>query len=266
MFEARLIQGSVLKKMIDAIKDIVTDINLDCSSTGISVQAMDSGHVCLVLIELGSDGFEPYRCDRNITLGLGLKALSVVVRCANNDDSITIKAQEGTDNINFVFESPNGEKTSQFEIKLMDIDSEHLGIPDTEYDSVVKMPSHEFQRICRDMSQLGDSIVVACTKDGIQFSASGDMGSGKINLRQSSLVDKEEDQINIELNDPVHLTFALRYLNYFTKATPLSPTVTLSLKAESPLCVTYPIGDFGSMKFFLAPKIDDEDTAAATQE
>ena len=34
MFEARLIQGSVLKKMIDAIKDIVTDINLDCSSTG----------------------------------------------------------------------------------------------------------------------------------------------------------------------------------------------------------------------------------------
>lgn len=111
------------------------------------------------------------------------------------------------------------------------------------------------------------------------------MGSGKINLRQSSLVDKEEDQINIELNDPVHLTFALRYLNYFTKATPLSPTVTLSLKAESPLCklqwrqlsilnfhhlpppgVTYPIGDFGSMKFFLAPKIDDEDTAAVTQE
>ena len=62
------------------------------------------------------------------------------------------------------------------------------------------------------------------------------MGSGKINLRQSSLVDKEEDQINIDLNDPVHLTFALRYLNYFTKATPLSPTVTLSLKAESPLC------------------------------
>lgn len=69
----------------------------------------------------------------------------MVVRCANNDDSITIKAQEGTDNINFVFESPSnylfvfiiivvvlfldGEKTSQFEIKLMDIDSEHLGIP-----------------------------------------------------------------------------------------------------------------------------------------
>ncbi len=46
---------------------------------------------------------------------------------------------------------------SEFEIKLMDIDSEHLGIPDTEYDATVKMSSSEFQRICRDLSILGES-------------------------------------------------------------------------------------------------------------
>ena len=34
MFEARLVQGSLLKKIIDAIKDIVTEANFDCSSTG----------------------------------------------------------------------------------------------------------------------------------------------------------------------------------------------------------------------------------------
>lgn len=37
MFEARLIQGNLLKKVIDAIKDIVTEVNFDCSSTGKSV-------------------------------------------------------------------------------------------------------------------------------------------------------------------------------------------------------------------------------------
>lgn len=35
---------------------------------------------------------------------------------------------------------------------------------DTQYHAVIKMPSHEFQRVCRDMSQMGDSILVACTK------------------------------------------------------------------------------------------------------
>jgi hypothetical protein len=33
---------------------------------------------------------------------------------------------------------------------------------------------------------------------------------------------QKEDQVAIELNEPVSLTFALRYLNSFAKATPLS--------------------------------------------
>lgn len=55
---------------------------------------------------------------------------------------------------------------------------------DTEYSCVVKMPSGEFQRICRDLSQLGDSVVIACTKEGVKFSASGELGTGKLSTRQ----------------------------------------------------------------------------------
>ena len=39
----------------------------------------------------------------------------------------------------------------------MDIDSEHLGIPDTEYSAVVRMPASEFSRICKDLSNIGDT-------------------------------------------------------------------------------------------------------------
>ena len=41
------------------------------------------------------------------------------------------------------------DKVTDFEMTLMDIDSEHLGIPDTEYKAVISMPAGEFQRICR---------------------------------------------------------------------------------------------------------------------
>ena len=40
---------------------------------GMSLQAMDSSHVCLISVDLNADGFEPYRCDRNITLGINMK-------------------------------------------------------------------------------------------------------------------------------------------------------------------------------------------------
>lgn len=39
----------------------------------------------------------------------------------------------------------------------MDIDSEHLGIPETEYEAIVRMPSAEFARICKDLSTIGDT-------------------------------------------------------------------------------------------------------------
>ena len=59
--------------------------------------------------------------------------------------------------VTFMFESPNQEKISDFEMKLMVIDSEHLGIPETEYNGEVTMPSGEFQKICRDLTTFGDT-------------------------------------------------------------------------------------------------------------
>lgn len=39
----------------------------------------------------------------------------------------------------------------------MDIDSEHLGIPETTYEAVVTMSSVRFQEICRDLQGLSES-------------------------------------------------------------------------------------------------------------
>lgn len=37
----------------------------------------------------------------------------------------------------------------------MNLDQEHLGIPETDYAAVIKLPSSEFQRIIKDLSQVG---------------------------------------------------------------------------------------------------------------
>ena len=58
-------------------------------------------------------------------------------------------------------------------MKLMNLDQEHLGIPETDYAAVVKLPSGEFQRIIKDLSQFGESVVIACSKEGVKFSAAG---------------------------------------------------------------------------------------------
>jgi proliferating cell nuclear antigen len=44
MFEARLVQGALLKKLVEAIKDLITDANIDCNTTGISLQVRQTQH------------------------------------------------------------------------------------------------------------------------------------------------------------------------------------------------------------------------------
>jgi hypothetical protein len=72
MFEARILQGSILKKVLESIKDLVTDANFECTANGFALQAMDSSHVSLVALMLRSTGFDHYRCDRDVTMGMNL--------------------------------------------------------------------------------------------------------------------------------------------------------------------------------------------------
>ncbi|KAL9015357.1 MAG: hypothetical protein Q9173_000024 [Seirophora scorigena] len=257
MLEARLEQAQLLKKVVDAIKDLVQDCNFDCNDSGIALQAMDNSHVALVSMMLKAESFSPFRCDRNIALGINLTSLMKVLRCAQNEDILTLKAEDSPDVVNLVFETSESDRLSEYDIKLMDIDQEHLGIPETEYAATISMPSAEFQRICRDLMALSESVAIEATKEGIKFSCTGDIGNGAVTLRSYTNVENPEKNIDISLSEPVALTFSLKYLVNFCKASGLSGTVKLCLSNEVPLLVEYTLASNSYLRFYLAPKRPD---------
>ena len=118
---------------------------------------MDNSHVALVSMMLKAETFSPYRCDRNVALGVNLTSLTKVLRAAQGEDILTLKAEDAPDVLNLVFESSESDRMSEYDLKLMDIDQEHLGIPDTEYAATISMPSSEFKRICTDLMALSES-------------------------------------------------------------------------------------------------------------
>jgi len=296
MFECTLSSGELFKKIVSALSDLVEQGNFQVDSNMISFQGMDSSHVSLVSMQLTESGFENYRCDSNAVLGIQFAALNKILKCMTSKDSLSIQAQDDGDIVNFIFESADQKRYSNFELKLNDIDAEQLGIPDTDYATTVKMPSAEFQRICRDLAAIGDTVTISATKQGVQFAVDGDIGSGSMMIKgfvagSAAKIVKDEDEdatqmddededlqmavpsgnvdddggdeddngVRIQLEESVQQTFSLRYLNNFTKATGLSKEVVLRMGAEVPLEVEYKIADFGSLRYYLAPKIDDDE-------
>ena len=92
--------------MLEAIKELIQEANFEVSTSGLSMQAMDSSHVSLVALTLRSDGFEHYRCDRSFSMGMNLNNMAKMLKCAGNDDIVTMKAEDGGDSVTFFFETP----------------------------------------------------------------------------------------------------------------------------------------------------------------
>lgn len=100
-----------------------------------------------------------------------------------------------------------------------------------------------------------DIVSIEASKDGVKFSCNGDIGNGAVTLRSHTNVEKPDLNVDIELTEPVALTFSLKYLVNFCKASALSSTVKLCLSNEVPLLVEYGLSGSSYLRFYLAPKV-----------
>merc|ERR1711937_921529 len=240
------------------MKDLCKDVNFDCSEKGLQVQSMDSSHVALVSLLLRESAFADFKCDRATSLGMNVDSLGKIFKMCGPNDSLKLRWQNEADTVSFQCESGDDDRIADFDLKLMQIDSEHMEIPEQHYKVVAKMPSAEFQKICRDLKEFGETMQVKASKEGITFSVHGDVGSGNVMLKPRE-ADKPEDKVSLTVHEPVMATFALRYLVNFAKAAPLCGSVELGLGPDAPLLVKYEPekNENGHMQFYLAPKIDD---------
>jgi len=257
-FEAHLQQAVLLKKVVDAMRDLCKDINFDCSEKGLQVQSMDSSHVALVSLLLRESAFSDFNCERPTSLGMNVDSLAKILKMCGPNDSLKIRWQTGADIVSFQCESGDDDRIADFDLKLMQIESEHMEIPEQHYKVSARLPSAEFQKICRDLKEFGETMQVKASKEGITFSVHGDVGSGNVMLKPRE-AEKPEDKVSLTVHEPVTATFALRYLVNFAKAAPLCGSVELGLGPDAPLLVKYELEktENGHMQFYLAPKIDE---------
>lgn len=103
--EAKMKNGITFKKILDSMKEIITDANLDCSASGIVLQAMDSSHVALVNLALHAEGFESYVCKKSMALGVNMNTLAKMLKCIGSNDSLLLTKKENTDIINFILQN-----------------------------------------------------------------------------------------------------------------------------------------------------------------
>ncbi|RLN25134.1 hypothetical protein C2845_PM07G32080 [Panicum miliaceum] len=157
MLELRLVQATFFKNVLEALSDLFIEAHFDFSRTGLELQAIDINRVALVL---RAEAFNHYLCDHGLSMGLNLADMAKAFRYANNDDIITIKAEEDwTDTVTFTFESLEDGEILEFDFDFVGSNGVPLEISEyqeSEYQAIVRMPSAKFMRICKKLSSFED--------------------------------------------------------------------------------------------------------------
>jgi len=72
MFDCQLADYKVLKVITDVVKELTEEVSVYVDEDGMKVRSMDSSKVCLIHLDLKSHGFNSFRVDKDLVIGINL--------------------------------------------------------------------------------------------------------------------------------------------------------------------------------------------------
>ena len=236
----RTVQSSAIRVLIEALKEILTDTNLEFDGENIKVIAMDPSHTVLVHLKLESNKFEKYYCPNKLLLGINTMIYLKIIKALQNNDILTLFVEKNnTNQLGIRMENGEANQITQYKMNLMDLNQENISIPPIEFESVITLPSNNFQKICRDMFNLSDNIEITTYGQQITFKCKGDVADQETSIGQSTT--SGMSFIKNENSEIIQGIFSLKYLVLFTKCTNLSSSIELYLKNDYPLIIRYQV-------------------------
>jgi proliferating cell nuclear antigen len=120
LFRIRTVKAAPFRTLVEAIKDILTDANIEIDSTGIKIMSMDGTHSILVHLRLQADRFDEFHCPQKHIIGVNMINFFKLVKTMSNSESIVLFMKK-SDTTKLGIEILNGEKQMAVALKLVGI-------------------------------------------------------------------------------------------------------------------------------------------------
>ena len=252
IFNIKTVQSGAIRILIEALKEILTDGNIIIDSNGIKLMAMDSTHTVLIHLKLDATNFEFFNCNEKITIGVNMLNLFKLIKTMTNSETLTLFVEKNNENqLGIIIH--NSEKNSQttYKLNLLDIQDDDISIPPAEFETELTLPSGDFQKIIRDMINIGENMEITSIGNQLKLVCNGEFAHQETILGETNNGLKF-NQVSSE-DSPVQGIFSLKYLILFTKCTNLCQQIHLYIKNDYPLVIKYAVASLGNIKLCLAP-------------
>lgn len=247
----------IFVSIFQLLKNWSSHINMHFEKDRLYIQSMDKSHICLADIEIKDKWFSVFDCSINNKISVDSNHFAILMNYALKHDKIELNYEYDTNAdklfVNFLNEKENkGSFDHFFELNLIDVDEESLGIPEVEYDVEFTIESKKLVEVLSQLNTFGQDLNIRCSETVIELNSNGDSTKLKVNIPVDDL-----DEYAIAEGEEFNISFSLSHLCKMCLSMKMSPTINVALSVEYPLALLYNLGDDSKVVFFIAPKISD---------
>ena len=242
------------------INSFTDSINITLDKDAFFIQGMDNSHISIFEMNILSTWFDKYTIEEPITIGINIGFFQKILNIRNDEQTIHIYNLD-SDKINIDFTCDKKDVYNNFfQLPIIDLDMEHLGIPETEYDLDIGMKSKSFKLLIDQLSNFGDVMNISYQNDEFKLQSTNDVeGSMEIKIGIDDL-----DSCSVEENLDFQNSYSIKFIHYMTQFFKISPTVHIHVSPDIPIQIKYLFDNTDEeqenanyIRFFLAPKIND---------
>lgn len=246
-----LIENAVsFKRSVDAISVLIDEAEFLVSEHGLVLKATDPSQIAMVDFVLEKSAFKELKVEGETKLGIDLDFFGSILSRAKTNDSLKLYLNENKSKLLVAF---LGDSKRVFELSLIDINSSRLPSPKIDFDAEIKMNSSVLKDGLKDAALVSTHITFGVDEEKFFMKAHSSKGT----VNNEVLLKDNKSIYNIKSKTDAQSMFPLDYLSDIIKGSSADSPVTVKLKSNAPIQVSYEI-DKAKINYFLAPRIESE--------
>ena len=229
------------KKAVEAISLFIAEGNFRFNDKGISFKAIDPSQVVLVNFNMAKSNFEKFKIEPTL-IGIDIVELNRIMNRALQNDKLVMDIGDSELMVKF-----EGDISRSFRLPLIDVSDDEVNIPAPQFDATIEINAKILKEVLKDASLFGSSIILKVKSNKLLVEARSTSGT-------LDIVANHANKINVKSKADVTGKYSLNFLQNIVKEADPDKKITLELKNDAPMRVTYKIGA-SEIQFHLAHMI-----------
>lgn len=258
IFRAKAKEGYVLKVLSELLQNNMNNVCFEIDEYGMKSRMMDTNKTILIDVFLEANNFSIYRYTpkEKMCLGLNLTHFYKMLKSVKKRDSVEFFIDDSEiTNLGITVIPKEGNRITTSEIKIQNTQNLDIDLPrEKDYNKQpIIVPSGEFQKMCKGLTNISKIIHITSKKYLIRFSS--DAAGLMKRFTEFGEIEESKDDDHHKLSKfDYEEAFDTEQLTRISKLSGLGSNMQIFSKKDQPLQFKSPVGSLGRISIYLKSK------------